>query len=275
MPAYSRRVRRRLKDSKKLGETKIKKEETPMTPSTEVAHDLDAKTQANPYGGKTRQEWWETRFPEVPVLYKAQDASPRDVRNFVFDKSYLLERIINTYKLKGNTDEETAYKCCVFLIDNLKYVGDDKARDQPEFWQYPEDTLTRQTGDCEDGAILMKSLTLCAGVPDWKVKIQAGMVKGGGHAYCTIIRDDDTQCILDWCYWPNKKQIKDRPAFKDEPNYHDIWFSFNHNHSYAETKTTYFAGKVREGADMELSREEKISILEKRVEILQEKLNCK
>lgn len=197
------------------------------------------------YGGKTRQQWWETRFPEVPVLYRAQDRNLRDVRNYIFDKSYLFDQVISKYKLKGRDDNETVYKCLMFVISNFKYVGDEEARNQPEFWQYPEDSLTRGTGDCEDGAILLKSLSMACGVPDWKVKVQAGMVKGGGHAYCTYIRDDDTQCIMDWCYWPNKLPINSRPKFQDEPNYYEIWFSFNKNHAYAETKMVYRNGSVQ------------------------------
>lgn len=199
---------------------------------------------ASKYGNQTRQQWWETRFPEVPILYRAQDRSLRDVRNFIFDKSFVFDQVISKKQLRGRTDDETIYKCCMFVIDSIKYVGDDVARSQPEFWQYPEDTLTRGTGDCEDGAILLKSLSMACGVPDWKVKVQAGNVKGGGHAYCTYIRDDDTQCILDWCYWPNRLPINKRPKFDDEPNYYEIWFSFNKDHAYAETKLTYANGKV-------------------------------
>lgn len=217
---------------------------TPTPKPAPVAKPVAPVTNSK-YGTQTRQQWWETRFPEVPVLYRAQDRSLRDVRNFIFDKSYLFDQAISKSRLKGRDDNETVYKCLMFVIANLKYVGDDVARNQPEFWQYPEDTLTRGTGDCEDGAILLKSLTLACGVPDWKVKIQAGNVKGGGHAYCTYIRDDDTQCILDWCYWPNRLPINSRPKFKDKPNYYDIWFSFNKNHAYAETKLTYANGEIK------------------------------
>ena len=193
----------------------------------------------------SRQQEWESKFPAVPIIYNAQDGLPRDVRNYVFDKSFVFDHFIKNFGLKGRTDDETTYRCCMFVIDHLKYVGDHVARDQPEFWQYPEDTLTRGTGDCEDGAILMKSLTLACGVPDWKVKVQAGYVTGGGHAYCTYIRDDDSQCILDWCYWPNRTPINDRLKFRDEPEYFEIWFSFNKGYAYAEKRLTYSDGKVQ------------------------------
>jgi hypothetical protein len=93
--------------------------------------------------------------------------------------------------------------------------------------------------------ILVKSLTLCAGVPDWKVKIVAGDVKGGGHAYCTYIRRDDTQCILDSCYWPNQLPVNKRPKMEDEKNYYGIWFSFTSEYSYAEKKVAYGKGKIK------------------------------
>ncbi len=539
------------------------------------------ESKMNDYGNMTREEWWITRFPEQRVIYNAQDSKPRDVRNFIFPKSYILDDIIKKYNLVGGNDNDTMWKCCVFVQEHIKYVGDQESRKQLEFWQYPEDTLTRGTGDCvaeyeeimvydgiktasnievgdmvlsydfynkefvykpiinlwdkgakqvkrvhfrngqciditdehymiarknqkgdsvyekialkdvdlnrfwkrkipiakkipynicdvewltedlcvvighyiaegwkgpngykvassgyellediipilekhnipfseytnnsgvpcirflksdfkdylrqfkensfdinipedifhlpqnklekllygmwlgdghdgsyvckggitlnkpwcystsserltkdiqriglqlgrsfhiwkqenhdgsgnrpiwritynpnsfflrdhgykdlsevsisyiedlgefktydwevadthnfffangicthncEDMSILMKSLTLCAGIPDWKVKIMAGSVKGGGHAYCVYIRDDDTQCVMDACYWPNKLPVNMRPKMEDEENYYEIWFSFNFNHAYAETKIEYSKGKVK------------------------------
>jgi predicted transglutaminase-like cysteine proteinase len=198
----------------------------------------------NPYGGKTREQYWTARFPHKPVLYNAQDNHPRDVRNFTFARSYLLDEVISQYKLKGKDDNETMLNCCLFVQKSIKYEGDEKARHQQEFWQYPEDTMTRQTGDCEDGAILMKSLALCCGIPDWKVKIVAGEVTGGGHAYCTYIRDNDTQCVMDWCYWPNQLPVNQRKPYGEEENYKTIWFSFNHFYSFAERRILYGAGKI-------------------------------
>ena len=38
----------------------------------------------------------------------------------------------------------------------------------------PEETVNAGLGDCIDGSLLIKSLTLIAGIPDWKVKIIVG-----------------------------------------------------------------------------------------------------
>jgi hypothetical protein len=97
---------------------------------------------------------------------------------------------------------------------------------------------------CEDGAILIKSLSLVAGVPDWKIKIMAGNVTGGGHAYCVYIREDEAEVILDWCYWPNRLPIASRPDRATEKNYQAIWFTFDRMHGYAPKPIEYSLGKI-------------------------------
>jgi predicted transglutaminase-like cysteine proteinase len=186
-----------------------------------------------------RAKKWTARWKQKPVIYNAQYGRPRDVRTFIFDRSYILEDAVKNNNLVGKNDDDTMYRILMFVMKHLKYTGDEKTKGQKEFWQNPEDTVTLMKGDCEDGAILIKSLSLIAGIPDYKVRIAAGMVKGGGHAYVLYLRDDNTQCILDWCYWPNKKPIDARPKFADEKNYYDIWFSFNRNHTFAQQKRKY------------------------------------
>ena len=203
-----------------------------VTPPPVVDVDKEVHTDA-------RREVWESKFELHPVVYNAQDKKPRDPRTFIFDRSYILEDAVHKYHLKGSTDEETMLNCCLFVQDHVKYVSDSKSRRQTEYWQNPEDTLTRGTGDCEDGAILMKSLTLVAGIPDWKVKIVAGHVRGGGHAYCTFITKNDRQVIMDWCYWPTRAGFSSRKTIKEDERYGEVWFSFNHNHTYSGKSRTY------------------------------------
>lgn len=195
---------------------------------------------------KKRERVWRSKFNIEPVIYRAQNSNPRDVRTFLFDNSYILEKYIEYYNLKGADDEETMYKILMWVIDHLQYVGDQVNKGQVEFWQNPEDTVITLRGDCEDGAILIKSLALVAGIPDWKVKILAGMVVGGGHAYCTYIRHDETQVILDWCYWPNRKQLHERPDRSRETNYKEVWFSWDKKYSYTPKPIEYTNGQISE-----------------------------
>jgi len=188
---------------------------------------------------KKRANYWNSRQPKERVVYKAQYGRLRDVRTFIFDRSFILEDVIKNHNLVGKEDNETMYNILIFVMNHVKYTGDVETKGQKEFWQNPEDTITLGKGDCEDGAILIKSLSLIAGVPDYKVRIAAGAVKGGGHAYVLYVRSDDTQCVLDWCYWPNKILIKDRKKFEEEENYYDIWFSFNKEFSFSSAPKRY------------------------------------
>jgi hypothetical protein len=160
-----------------------------------------------------RAEFWNNKWPKDRIIYNAQYGRPRDVRTFIFDRSFILEDVLIDYGIvhEGN-DDKTMHKILMSVITYFKYVGDEKTKGQPEFWQNPEDSVTAGTGDCEDGAILIKSLSLVAGIPDYKVKIGAGMVKGGGHAYVIYLRDDDTQCILDWCIVDNARTKVNTPT---------------------------------------------------------------
>ena len=191
-----------------------------------------------------RERTWRSKFQVQPIIYNAQNNLPRDVRTFLFDKSCILEQCIIDYKLKGSTDSDTAYNCLMWVIDHVKYVGDETTHKQIEFWQDPEETIATLQGDCEDMSILLKSLCLIAGIPDWKIKIMCGNVTGGGHAYCVYIRDDDSQCILDGCYWPNRLPINSRPARETEKNYLEVWFSFDRMHGYAPKPIVYSLGKI-------------------------------
>jgi len=186
-----------------------------------------------------RRQYYINLWPRARIIYNAQHDRPRDVRTFIFDKSYILEDVVNKYNLRGRNDTDTMYKILSFVMDHLVYTSDEVTKKQAEYWQNPEDTITLMKGDCEDGAILIKSLSLVAGVPDWKVKICAGHVKGGGHAYAVYVRDNDTQCILDWCYWTNRLPIDDRPKISEESNYYDIWFSFTREHTFGEVDRKY------------------------------------
>lgn len=191
-----------------------------------------------------REKKWNNQFPKKPVTYNAQYGRPRDPRTFIFDKSHILEAVVKSYGLSLKSDDNTMLACLTFVQDFIKYTGDKETKGQDEFWQNPEDTLTLQLGDCEDGALLIKSLSLIAGVPDWKVRVCAGHVKGGGHAYCTYVRDNDTQCVMDWCYWANKLPVNARPNFTDEENYYEVWFTWTREYTFAPKPLSYSKGTI-------------------------------
>ncbi len=122
---------------------------------------------------------------------------------------------------------------------NITYTGDIKSWKMSEYWQTPQETLQKGTGDCEDGAILIYAMAIYKGVPASRMLLFAGSVDGGGHCWLGYKSNEYplNWCFMDWCYWYNrntpnnrtKYYIKDTTIYNDDKNqYYNIWFGFNH-----------------------------------------------
>jgi len=93
--------------------------------------------------------------------------------------------------------------------------------------------------NCEDMSILVASLLRNARVPAYRIKVAAGWVVAGknaplgGHAYPLFLRSDDEWVALDPCYYPNELPVSHRKPVKNDPNYKDVWFTFNDEYSWS------------------------------------------
>ena len=141
-------------------------------------------------------------------------------------------------------DDQVALQCLLWVIDHIKYVSDKSQFGVPEYWCTPSETLHTRKGDCDDGAILLANLMLVAGIPYWKIRLTAGMVHTGeGHAYVTYFCEALGYWVaLDWCYYPNRKSVAERPDYKVSKIYGEVWFSWNQK--YAFMKGVKETGKV-------------------------------
>jgi len=147
----------------------------------------------------------------------------------------------------GVDDDETVINVLQAVIHRISYVMDQTRWSMPEYWQTAEETLTLNTGDCEDGAVLLYVLCRLKGVPPEKMLLFAGDVIGGGHCWLGYrpICYPLNWVFLDWCYWPIEQHIGVRNFYyvrdKDilgeqfdgspDTRYKRIWFGFNEGHS--------------------------------------------
>ena len=71
-------------------------------------------------------------------------------------------------------------------------------------------------------------------IPQWRLRLNAGDVKGGGHCWVTYLAKKDNQWyILEWCYWYDEsKGLK--KLYKDAEKYFKIWFSWNTKYLYLD-----------------------------------------
>jgi len=148
-----------------------------------------------------------------------------------------------------DSNDQKMYKIEQWVQDNITYVSDEENYGQSELWAYPSVTLQKRTGDCEDGAFLMHSLALHAGIPPDRLRTYGGLVYAdeygittGGHAWTAYRREtDDKWIITDWCYWAKDTPLAERQPMSKDLKYIDDFF-------YVEagrTVETPYANKVR------------------------------
>jgi predicted transglutaminase-like cysteine proteinase len=180
------------------------------------------------------ETYWNTKRPATNnYLYPARlvvDGSYNalvDVRVFYTPEDSTIPKLAG-----GNNHDDLAMICLDYVINNIRYISDITLFKTAEQWLFAFETLNLGGGDCEDGAILLANIMLKSGVPYWRLRLNAGSVQGGGHAWVTYLREsDNTWYILDWCYWSSesRKWLK----WKDAEKYFDIWFSFSRDNIYA------------------------------------------
>ncbi len=133
---------------------------------------------------------------------------------------------------RSDSNDEKVYKIEQWVIENIEYVLDTHNYGMNEYWATPTLTLLRETGDCEDGAFLLHSLALHAGVPIDQlrtyggfVEIEEGISLLGGHAWTAYKREFDNEWVeVDWCYYPTDTLLAERTAMKDDTKYVDDFF---------------------------------------------------
>lgn len=203
--------------------------------------------------------YWNNKHPRMPIIYNGRgirNYNKRldiDVRNMIWDDDYILSDAVDKYNIRQDSADETAWAAQRFICKILNYVGDEENSKIIECWQFPNETLITKCGDCEDGSLLMASLMLNAGIPAWRVRVTAGLVKAGnaaetgGHCYVTYCRETDNNwIILDWCYYPDPaRPVNLKPLAKDIDNYKEIWFSFNSKYSWSHKQYENF-GNIKE-----------------------------
>lgn len=212
------------------------------------------------------KNYWNNKYQKQATTYsgRALKTSTKrievDVKNFITDNDVMLKRIIELNNLKKETHNETAYACQKYVVENMKYISDDEKDYCPEFWMFPFESIASKMGDCEDGAILMASLMINAGIPAYRVKVCAGTVQPeptaplGGHAYCIFLADrkDGTQAweVHDWCYYEDTDVMTgEKPLLKEggyNGCYKDIWFSFNNEYSWSNVEVDTVEGRVKD-----------------------------
>lgn len=220
------------------------------------------------------EQYWTEKRPRISKVYRGRAAQAPgflgikkavpvdcDVRAFVRADDLIVRRALSDAfrrpfsEIPGKfSDSDVLFTVQQWVIDNIEYTGDD-TWGSPEYWLYPEEALAVRQGDCEDFSFVIASMLLNAGIPSWKVRVTCGLVsvdgspaagETGGHAYVTYCRGDDWVPI-DWCYCPEVlSDVNHRTPVNKRLEYKDVWFSFNNQYCWDESRAVAFGGRVRE-----------------------------
>lgn len=189
------------------------------------------------------EDYWNNKRPKIYQEYLRHETDGDyqiDVRNFFQPYDEVIP------KVTGEDFDDIARNALIWVMEHITYVPDNSndTYKTNEYWAYAYQTMHHRKGDCEDGAILLANIMLRSGIPYWRIRLNAGSVNGGGHAYVTYLREfDNNWTVLDWCYWANYKRVAERPTHDQEQNYTNknrnfyIWFSWNMKYSFGQMDT--------------------------------------
>jgi hypothetical protein len=187
-------------------------------------------------------------FIQFQYGFQIDQESSSDYGEYLQFPNRKIEQQVDSIIAPGDTNDEKAYKILQWVLDNIEYQSDLETYGMEEYWAYPVMTLSKKKGDCEDGAFLIHSLMLHAGIPPDRIRTYGGYVVAGdgastgGHGWTVYRREtDDEWVVLDWSYFPSRTAVAERMPMKEDTRYIDDYFYV----SLLGTIETPFTNKIR------------------------------
>ena len=131
----------------------------------------------------------------------------------------------------SDSDDRKMEKIQRWVVRNIQYMEDEEQYGYEELWVPPVMVLKTGRGDCEDGAFLIMSLALNAGVDPNRLRMYGGFVDAGpgaasgGHGWVAYRRQTDDEWVaIDYSYYPDLRPMSYRIPLKDDEKYVDDYF---------------------------------------------------
>ena len=130
-----------------------------------------------------------------------------------------------------DSDDVKMEKIQRWVVYNIEYKSDMEQYGYEELWVPPVMLLRTRQGDCEDGAFLIMSLGLNAGVDPARLRMYGGFVDAGqgsasgNHGWVAYRRESDDEWVaVDFSYYPDLRSMDYRTPLKDDEKYVDDYF---------------------------------------------------
>lgn len=166
--------------------------------------------------------------------YQTSDEIIRDqsfVNLFLQYPNQMIKELADTIVSRSDSDDTKMEKIQQWVIDNIAYKTDQEQYGYDELWVPPVMVLKTNAGDCEDGAFLIMSLALNAGVDPARLRMYGGFVDAGpgaasgGHGWVAYRRQSDNEWVaVDFSYYPDLSPMKDRTPLRNDTRYVEDYF---------------------------------------------------
>jgi len=184
-----------------------------MDSGTRLFHTISQLNQHG-YGPRDRIAW-DPFFVNVWLQY------PNDI----------IKKLAFTIVDRHDSDDVKIEKIQRWVIGNIEYMPDEVQYGVAELWVPPVMVLHTMKGDCEDGAFLIMSLGLNAGVNPSNLRMYGGFVDAGegapsgSHGWVAYRRDAGNEWVaVDYSYYPDLRPMDERVPLKNDDKYVDDYF---------------------------------------------------
>jgi predicted transglutaminase-like cysteine proteinase len=166
----------------------------------------------------------------------------------------IANKIVKPY----DSDDVKMEKIQRAVVKGIRYETDQEQYGYEELWVPPLQTLQSGKGDCEDGAFLIMSLALNAGVDPSRLRMYGGFVDAGpgaasgGHGWVAYKRESDNEWVAaDYSYYPDLRPMDVRTPLREDDKYVDDYFYMT-NKYYVSTP---FTNRIKNPEGMIYSRD--------------------
>jgi predicted transglutaminase-like cysteine proteinase len=205
----------------------------------------------------TKKEETKTVFDVLQASYEQRYMSKEEIiRDPAFINFYLqwpneiLKRLAFQIVSPKDSDDVKMQKIQKWVVNNIDYMEDKTQYGYEELWIPPVMLLNQGKGDCEDGAFLIISLGLNAGVDPKRLRFFGGEVKAGegaatgGHGWVAYSRESDDEWVaVDFSYYPDTRPMDKRTPLTDDLKYVEDYFFWDPNGLIVDTSNT---NRIRE-----------------------------
>jgi len=143
----------------------------------------------------------------------------------------IIKKLSFTIVDRQDSDDVKIEKIQRWVVGNIEYMPDEVQYGVAELWVPPVMVLHTMKGDCEDGAFLIMSLGLNAGVNPSKLRMYGGFVDAGegapsgSHGWVAYRRDSGNEWVaVDYSYYPDLRPMGERMPMKNDDKYVDDYF---------------------------------------------------